>query len=195
MASTEKAPTASKRRTNTQLEAELARARAELADCRAERDKGLEYQTAISDVLKVIARPASDLQAVLDTVAETAARLCDADYAVISVRKGEIYRLVASSISAAEPEYWAKLRDQPIVPGRQSTHGRVMLEGKVVQIPDILVDPDYASPAAVAAGIRSQLGVPFLRDGELVGIITLNRRRVEPFTERQIERASCRERV
>ena len=169
------------------LQRQLAACRVERDERSAERDEALEYQNAISDVLKVIASSTSDLQAVLDTVAETAARLCSADYAVISVREGEVYRLVSSSISAAEPEYWAKLRHQTNVPGRQSTHGRVMLEGGVVHVPDILADPDYATPAAVAAGIRTQLGVPFLRNGDPVGIITLNRRRVEPFTERQIE--------
>src|SRR5262249_40168525 len=72
-------------------------------------------------------------------------------------------------------------------PGRESVAARVALEGRVVHVPDILADPDFALPETVAAGRRTILGVPLLRDSEPIGIITLNRQRVEPFTERQIE--------
>ena len=94
---------------------------------------------------------------------------------------------MASSFSAAEPEYWAALRQRTILPGRDSIAGRVALEGRVVHIADILADPDYALPEVVKSGRRTNLGVPLLREGEVHGSINLARQRVEPFTERQIE--------
>src|SRR6516165_1328499 len=121
------------------------------------------------------------------TQVETAARLCGADAASIAIREGEVYRFVASSYSAAEPEAWAILRQRTIVPGRDSIAGRVALEGRVVQIEDVAADPDYALPEAVAAGLRTGLGVPLLREGEVLGAISLGRNRMQPFTERQIE--------
>src|SRR5215472_15042040 len=81
----------------------------QLAECRAERDEALEYQTATSDVLKVIARATADVQAVLDTLVETAGRLCSADSGAILIREGEVYRYVSSSYSATDPEHWAIL--------------------------------------------------------------------------------------
>src|SRR5262249_29055247 len=119
--------------------------------------------------------------------AETAARLCSADLAAIAIREGEVYRYVSNSTQATEPEYWAGLRQRRFVPSRQSITGRVALEGKIVHVADIRADPDYASPEALASGRRTQLGVPLLRDSEPIGIIMLSRKRVEPFSERQIE--------
>ena len=138
------------------------------ANCRpATRDleESLEYQTATSDVLKVISRSTADVLPVLDTVIETAVRLCDADVGAITIREGEVYRFVASSISAAEPEYWAAVRQLTIVPGRGGVHARVLLEGGIVHVADVSADPDYAWPGAVAFGLRTMLGVPLLREG------------------------------
>jgi len=125
------------------------------------------------------------VQPVLDTVAETAARLRGNDTATIWIREGEVYRSVANY--GIEPEFWAAMRQRTLVPGRDSITGRVALEGRVVHIADILADPDYGSAEAVAAGRRTQLGVPLLREGAVIGTINLSRKRVEPFTERQIE--------
>ena len=94
---------------------------------------------------------------------------------------------MSSTYSAAEPEHWAILRQRTIVPGRDSIPARVVLEGKVVHVEDIRVDPDYALPETAASGRRTMLGVPLLREGAVLGTINLARRRVEPFTERQIE--------
>jgi signal transduction histidine kinase/CheY-like chemotaxis protein len=138
-------------------------------------------------VLNVISRSTADVQPVLDTVAETAARLCAADSGSVWVRDGEVYRPASSSYSAADPELWATLRQRTTVPGRDTIAGRVALEGSVVHVADILADPDYAFPENVASGRRTMLGVPLLRNSDPIGVIALSRKRVEPFTERQIE--------
>jgi len=166
---------------------ENARLLGELQARTRDLEESLEYQTATSDVLDVISRSTADVQAVLDTVTETAVRLCGADLAGITIREGEVYRYVAGSMSAVEPEFWAILSRRTIVPGRASIAGRVVLEGRVVHVADILADPDFALPEAVAAGHRTILGVPLLREGGVLGTINLARKRVEPFTERQIE--------
>src|SRR6202007_1284869 len=114
--------------------------------------------------LNVLSRAAADVQPVLDTVIETAARLCGADTGNIAIREGEVYRHVASSFSASDPEFWAIQRQRTIVPGRQSVAARVALEGRVVHVEDLAADPDFALPEVVAAGLRTSLGVPLLRE-------------------------------
>jgi len=181
-ATTTKDPTASE-----QLIADLQR---QLGECRAERDEALEYQTATSDVLNVISRSTTDVQPVLDTVTETAARLCGADAASIAIREGEVYRYVSSTYaptSAAEAGYWTIVRQRTVVPGRGSVAGQVALEGRIVHVADVRAIPDYTLPETAAAGRRTMLGVPLLRDSEPIGIIILSRKRVAPFSERQVE--------
>jgi len=148
--------------------------------------QSLEYQTATSDVLKVISRSTFDLQPVLDALVETAARLCSAERGSIATRDGEVYRVTASW--ALVPEWNALVRTQSFQPGRGSVTARVLLERRVVQVPDVTADPEFALTGAATVGrMRTVLGVPLLREGEPLGVLILARQRVEPFTDGQTD--------
>ena len=146
----------------------------------------MEQQTATSEVLQVISRSAFDLQTVLDTLVQSAARLCEADIGTITrQREGVFFR---EAFYGLPPEFVDYVRTIPVEPERGNVAGRALLEGKSVQIEDVDRDPDYSWDQAKRLGhFRTLLGVPLMRQGKPVGVISLGRRAVGPFTAKQIE--------
>ena len=159
---------------NTRLSRDREARNRELAEA-------LEQQTATSEILRVIARSASDVQPVFDTIAAAARRLCQARSANVLRLEAEELRLVATAVDDARAE--AALRTiWPRAVGRDTAAGRAVLTRQVAAVVDVLADPEYgAGPAAAEAGYRSALGVPLLREGVPIGAITIGRAEPGPL--------------
>jgi signal transduction histidine kinase len=179
------------------FEAEQERTR-ELSD-------SLQQQTATADVLKVISRSTFDLRSVLQTLVESAARFCAADKAtVVREKDGLFYAAEAYGYSREFLEY---IRNTPVKAERGSASGRALVEGRAVHIGDVRADPEYTLVEAQRLGdYRTALCVPILecacqratdflrhtatpmlREGVPIGVLTLTRSEVQPFTDKQIE--------
>ena len=153
-----------------------------------ELNESLQRQAASAEVLKVISRSTFDLPKVLNTLLESAARLCEADKGnILRPSETDAFFYVAANYRHT-PEYDEFQRHLTYTPGRAGVVGRVLSEGKSVQIPDVLRDPEYAYPELVRAGnFRTILGVPLLRHGGPIGVLVLQRAAVRSFTEKQIK--------
>jgi class 3 adenylate cyclase len=161
--------------------------REENAELRRERQRADAREAAVRDVIQTIARTTFDLDAVLQTVVDRATHLCDADTGNIARREGDVYRVVA--FTGLSPDYERLVRERIYVPERGSMIGRALLERRVVQVRDVLDDPEYAlSDIQQAGGLRTILSVPMLREGveAPIGAIGVARDEVRPFSDVEI---------
>src|SRR5262245_43554802 len=151
-----------------------------------ERDEALEHLAATSEVLQVISRSAFDLKSVLQTLVESAARLCRADKAAITRQiGGEFFFTETYGLS---PEFIEHVRNVPVKPERGTVSGVVLLEGRTIHVSDLRVPRDEIWAKAQKLGdFRTMLGVPMLREGTPIGVVALVRTEVQPFTDKQIE--------
>ena len=149
--------------------------------------ESLEQQTATSEILGVIARSPTDLQPVLDVVAENAARLCDAKDAVISRVDDNLYfRIVASYGSIPVPRELAQT--SPI--SRGTPAGRAFLDRNTIHVHDLAAEIETEFPDSKTrqqlSGSRTILATPLLREGVAIGTVVIRRTEVRPFTDKQI---------
>ncbi|MBN9085565.1 MAG: GAF domain-containing protein [Reyranella sp.] len=167
------------------LEAFAAQAVIALSNVRlfTELRESLDYQTATSEVLEVISRSTSDLTPVLNAILAAAARLFGVEKGDVSIRRDGQIRYAASIGTSPAEDAW--LRTRIIAPDRSTCAGRAMVTQQAVHVLDQSADPELAVPRQISAH-QTVLSVPLLREGEVIGVITVLRDHVEAFTDRQI---------
>ena len=166
------------------------RAESESARLRRERDEALEREKATAEVLRIISRSPGDLEPVFQTILVNAVRLCEARYGNFFLHEGGRLRIVASHNA---PPAAATFRREPFQPHTEGTLGQALRTKQTAHLADLAATRAYADrhPAIVESvelgGVRTNVTVPMLKDDELIGIITINRQEVRPFTDKQIE--------
>ena len=149
--------------------------------------QALERQTATSEILRVISQSPRDLQPVFDTIVQRAVRLCEARYgAVFRMDRGLVHLAAHHNISETLLVQWFQ-SFYPMAPNHGHVSGRAILTGAAVQVPDVLADKEYRGAGVKAAGFRSLLGVPLLRDGGAIGAIVIYRSEPGRFEDKHIE--------
>jgi PAS domain S-box-containing protein len=150
----------------------------------AELNEAFEYRAATAGILQIISRSDVDLDAVLRQLVEAVVRLCGAEHGTISrIVNGRNETVSMVGFSAEFAEFAGRVRN---VLGHGSVSGRARLERRIVHVEDVTADPGYSPEMARLGNIRTALAVPLMRQGDLIGILTVSRSRVSPFTERQI---------
>jgi len=125
----------------------------------------------------------------LEALIQAAARLSEADQGTIARERDGVYQRVATY--GHSDDFTEYVRALPVIPERGTAVGRALLEGKVVHIPDVLADSEYTFvEAQKLGGFRTVLSVPMLREGSPIGVLSLTRPEVRPFTDKQIELVS-----
>jgi len=161
----------------------------ELRRARDQAEQALLEQTAVRMVLESLSRSAFDLDAVLHTLIESVTRLCRAEKGFIYRREGDVLRIAVDHGASHEFREYMETHPVPVTVG--SLVGRTTVEARTVHIEDVLADSRYNLSAAQRLGhFRSVLGVPIVRNGDVIGVIAMWKERVEPFTEAQIALAS-----
>jgi len=167
----------------SQLQESYVNLEQKVEDRTRELTESLEQQTATSEILRVIAGSPTDVQPVLDVVAERAARLCEAEDAIIFRVAGDHHQRVAKFGSIPAPEF-------PVPITRGFPGGRAIIDRQTVHIHDIdaVINTEYADVKAIQKeiGQRTVLATPLLREGVAIGAIVIRRLQVRPFTEKQI---------
>ena len=152
----------------------------------AELSESLQFQTATSEVLKVISSSPDSLQPVLDGIVSTARELCGTDTSTIFLLSEGKFKIAAAS--GALPEYIDFLRSNPISPDQAgSSTARAAREKRTIHVPDISADPEFGQGPMAIGQRRSLLSVPLIREDQAIGVITMRQSHMRPFTTRQIE--------
>ena len=169
---------------NARLLNELRQRTTDLTERTADLTEALEQQTAISEILRVISNSPSDVQPVLDSVAEHAARICEAQVVDIAIVDNEVFRIAASF-----GEFGRLSIGEPVPLDRSSVTGRSICDLQPVQVADMKNASDefpLGREFAIRFGHRTTLSVPLIREGRALGAILVRRTEVRPFEQKHI---------